>query len=191
MKRIFLCFALVLGANSFVLAAEGAGSGHGSFIIGGSAGMYNSKDETAGTVNNDLQVSTAEGNIGYVFSSGIYLGGIYGTGTTKVNGAATKPETTFSGASLGYYTPGGFVFQGHFITNAEIKKATATTNRIEGSGSQFDIGFIKNLYGPIFVGAQLSSRSIEYKKLDTSGVKTESKHTVTETFPELRIAFVW
>ena len=196
----FLIAAILISSftSTVSFAQEGGGGGgsgsrggSGSIILSANAGVYNTKDDTAGVVNNDTQVSVADGTLGYVFSSGIYLGGIYGTATTSTKGAATKPETSFSGGSLGYFSKGGFIFQGHYIASAEIKKATATTNKVEGTGSQFDVGFIKNLWGPIFVGGQISTRTIEYKKLDTGGVKTLSKHTVTETFPELKLCFVW
>lgn len=184
-------FVMLSFTSAVSLAQEGGGSGKGSIILSANAGVYNTKDDTDKTVNHDTQVSVADGTLGYVFSSGVYMGGIYGTALTKEKGAATKPETKFSGGSLGYFSKGGFIFQAHYLTGAEIKKATATTNWTEGTGTQFDIGFIKNLFGPIFVGGQISTRTIEYTKLDTGGVKTTSKHTVTETFPELKLSLVW
>ena len=205
MKKLSLArstvFASFVGAASvFILSSRsfaagdgssGGGKSGGSVILSASAGLYNTKDDTAGVVNNNTEVSVSDGTLGYVFSSGIYIGGIYGTATTSDKALATKPVSTFSGGTLGYFSQGGFIFQGHYISNAEIKKATATTGWVEGTGSQIDLGFIKNLYGPIFVGGQISTRTIEYAKLDTAGVKTKSKHTVVETFPELKLSIVW
>jgi hypothetical protein len=194
-KFLFLLFFVFNG--NFSLAQEGGGGGSrhsgrgGSVIFGGNMGVYNSKSNTAETVETDTQVSQFDGNLGYVFSSGIYIGGIYAQSTSQTHGSTLKPESTQYGGSLGYFTNGGLLFQAHYFSHAEIKSATATANRVSGSGSQFDIGFIKNLWGPIFVGGQISSRTLDYKKLDTAGVLSNSAHTVKELFPALRLSFVW
>lgn len=172
-----------------VLAAQGSASG--SAILSANVGVYNTKDDTDGVTQHDTQVSNLDGTLGYVFSSGIYIGGMYGSSTSETQGATSKPTMTHYGASLGYYTSGGLVLQGHYITSAVIKDATATADRTDGTGTQFDLGFIKNLAGPLFLGAQLSSRTMEYKKLDTAGVKTLSKHRVSDLFPSIRISFIW
>ena len=189
MKKIIYSILLIFGSSLSAASPEG-GRG-GSIIISGNVGAYQTKDETGDVVNHDTQVTSTDGQLGFVFSSGIYIGGIYGNSISKIQGAATKPEMIHHGASLGYMTNGGLFLIGHYITEAEIKKATATADRTEGSGSQVDLGFVKNLVGPIFVGAQISSRNLEYKKLDTAGVLTESEHSVKELFPAIRISIIW
>ncbi len=167
------------------------GGGNGSFILSGNFGAYNSKDQTGDTVNRDTKVSNTDAQVGYVFTSGIYIGGIYGTSEMKIKDAVSKPEMTHSGGSLGYMTSGGLFLIGHYFSEAKIEKATATADRTKGTGSQVDLGFVKNIWGPLFVGAQISKRDFEYEELDTAGVITESKHEVSELFPAVRLSIIW
>lgn len=188
MKQLFsliLLFSLPIS----VFAAEGRSGG--SFILSANGGVFNSKAQTGTAIDRETEVTNLDGQLGYVFSSGIYVGGLYGNSIFKTQGAVSDPEMTHSGASLGYMSASGFFLIGHGIMNAEMKKATATADRIDGSGSQIDLGFVKNLFGPIFLGAQISSRSLEYKKLDTAGVETESEHKVTDLFPAIRLSIIW
>lgn len=187
--KVLLLF-LLAGSIASVASGQSTSSGPSGFVLSVNAGGYNSKDETGTTVNNDTQASTTDGTLGYMFSSGIYIGGIYGTSTIKKQGAATKPVMTQSGVTLGYMAR-GWIFHAHHFTNAEIEKFSATANRIDGSGTQFDIGYVMSLFGPIYLGAQISSRTLEYKKLDTAGVETLSDHKVTDLFPAIRITAIW
>ena len=180
--KVLLLFLL----SNIAIAAPGPSG----FVLSANLGGYSSKDETGTVIHNDTQVSVSDGTLGYMFSSGIYIGGIYGTSTTKKQGAATKPVMTQSGGTLGYMAS-GWIFHAHYFTEAQIEKFSATADRIDGTGTQFDIGYVMSLFGPIYLGAQISSRTIEYKKLDTAGVETLSDHKVTEIFPAIRITMIW
>ncbi len=68
---------------------------------------------------------------------------------------------------------------------------TATSDRTKGTGSQVDLGFVKNIKGPLFVGAQISKRDLKYKELDTAGVVVASEHEVSELFPAIRLSIIW
>ena len=178
---VFLCVAA---------QARAAGEGFSAAILSANAGIYNTKSSTDGTQDANTQVTNLDATLGYLFSSGIYIGGIYGSNTTKIQGAATKPEMKHYGASLGYMVS-GWIFHAHYLTSAEIKNATMTANRVDGSGTQFDVGYVMHALGPIFIGAHVSQRTIEYKKLDTNGVKTDSKHKVSDLFPAIRLTIIW
>ena len=188
--KVFV-FAVSISSLVAVANAQEAGGGSGSFILSGNFGAYNSKEQTGDTVNRDTQVSSTDAQVGYVFRSGIYVGGIYGNSVMKIKDAATKPEMTHTGGSLGYMTSGGLFLIGHYFSEARIEKVTATADRTKGTGTQVDVGFVKNIGGPIFVGAQVSSRELEYEELDTAGVITESEHKVTELFPAIRLSIIW
>lgn len=189
---IFVGSGLLLSSLIFCSTAYSATGSSGSrALLSANFGMFNSKDETETTVNHDTQVTNTDINVGYIFSSGFYLGGMYGSSATDRKGDATKPTMTHQGVSIGYFSTGGFFIQAHYLMSGEIVKATATANRIGGTGNQIDLGFVKNLKGVLFLGAQISSRTVEYTKLDTSGVETESKHSVVDLFPALRLSFIW
>ncbi len=191
---------LTLGFSGFflnvALAQEGGGggsrgSGNGSFILSGNFGAHHSKNQTANAVTKDTKISNTDAQVGYVFTSGIYIGGIYGTSKMEIKDATSKPKMIHSGGSIGYMTSGGLFLIGHYFTEAKIEMATATADRTKGKGSQIDLGFVKNIWGPLFVGAQISKRDLEYEELDTAGTVTASEHEVHELFPAIRLSIIW
>ncbi len=106
--------AVIFGFSAFFMSVAqgqegggGRGGGSGSFILSGNFGANHSKNQTANTVTKDTKVSTTDGQVGYVFTSGIYIGGIYGTSKMEIKDAVSKPEMIHSGGSLGYMTSGG------------------------------------------------------------------------------------
>ena len=97
----------VLGVILFLFVtpaalAEGGGGGGGGLMISENAFFWNStKDDQVNNTKTNSLNNIYDGKVGYLTSSGIYLGGIYtsrsdNTGNTNQRGSS-------GGGSLGYF----------------------------------------------------------------------------------------
>lgn len=169
----------ILGALAIFSALQQAEArGAGGVMLTANAFMYNEKVDNNGATS-EANTSIYDFKLGYLLSSGVYLGGIYALkmtddGTTKKDGSAT-------GASLGYVGDSGFFIQGHYFLSAKFDKLT------EGTGYQGDLGYVTSVSSAILLGVELSYRNIEYKKNND----VDASVKVTELLPKLTLGFAF
>lgn len=120
--------------------------------------------------------------VGYLNGNGLYLGGLYGFGSSESDagaGAIDNKETVY-GASIGYVGATGFYLTGHYLF------AGKTDVLEEGNGFQLDFGHLSNVTSTFVVGVQVSYRSIDYKEKDTA-IKVKT----TAFYPMLTLGFLF
>jgi len=113
---------------------------------------------------------------GYTQSSGLYLGGLYGTGS------GTNNYTHF-GASVGF-VGGEWQLMGHYLLGGDY--SLGSTDYKEGTGTQFDLGHIAKISNSFHLGVQMSSRSMKYKR-DGTGADLK----INELYPSVKLTFLW
>lgn len=145
-------------------------------IITANVFIYESKAETTPGGASESKVTIYDFKGGYLIDRGWYLGAIY-TMRSSQNGSGDESGTAL-GASGGYYFQNGFYLAGHYIFDAKLGDFK------EGSGFQVDFGYITSVSGSLYVGVELTHRSITYKSNDTAVI---DKHTVTEMMPMLTV----
>jgi hypothetical protein len=193
-KKLKKNASLALGWGLLILSSHVAQArgfeGASGWMLSANVAPFQTKNETGSTVNQDFSVSGLDANFGLIMESGLYLGVLYGSSTVDDQALSTKPSLAHYGASLGFHS-GGFFIHGHYLASAEIKKATATSDRTDGTGTQFDVGYIVNISGPFFLGGQVTSRTLEYKTLKTGSVEATSAHKVVDLYPSIRLTLIW
>lgn len=112
--------------------------------------------------------------VGYIRSKGLYLGGIYDACTV---GGATCSNM---GLSVGYIKNNWDLMVHAYLTGTYTSGGTQYS---EGTGSQFDIGYMFKTGSAVFVGFQISSRSMTYKSKAGASIK------VAEMYPAFKVVY--
>jgi hypothetical protein len=158
-------------------------------LLSTNLGLFNQTEEE-GATKTELNVMNSDVNLGIVLSSGLYLGGIYGSQNN--DDGSQKPQASHYGASLGLIT-GSWLLNLHYLMGGELKKQAANTNWEECSGLQADLGYLMNVAGPFYFGWQLSYRSLKYEKKMVNAVESVGAEALerVEYFPSIRLTFIW
>jgi hypothetical protein len=181
-----LCSGLLtLGSSAF---ARGGGGGGGSGVLLDANLYYHSaRTETkdVGGVSKTLSDGTTaiyDIKLGYLMSEGLYIGGIY---TSRSDSALNLSGNSGSatGASVGYMAGTGIFVMGHYLVSGTYGTYS------DGSGIQADFGYKAGMGSGWLLGAELSYRSMTYKK-DSSNAALDS-YKVTELFPMVSVGYLF
>lgn len=172
--------------NSWAQNRESSPSG--AFLLSTNVG-FSGEQTTEGDTETKSNVTHGDVNLGYIFSSGIYLGAFYGSKNQETD--TTKPKGTHYGASLGLIS-GGWFLKAHYLTSGKWGETSGSTNWEEGTGAQADLGYMMRVTGPLFLGLHLTYRTITYDKKIVDEVEVIGDPLkVTDFFPAMRITLIW
>ncbi|MEK2688640.1 hypothetical protein [Bdellovibrio sp. GT3] len=148
-----------------------------------SLNVYSYSKEVSDSPGGDSKMSTRvyDIKVGYIGASGLYLGGMYTTRSDE-SGSSTTDGNALA-ASIGYVGEAGVYIMGHYIVSAKFGDYK------EGTGFKADLGYLYMVNNVVFVGAELTYRSIDYKKNDS--IPNLDSHKVSETFPMLSVGVVF
>lgn len=180
MKQRLLMLMSVLSVLTGASLAQARGGTSNGVMVSASAYMYNVTTDSSPGGKTDSKTSLYDLKLGYLSGNGLYLGGLY-TIRSQENGSSESGKAL--GASVGYVGSEGFYLQGHYILSAEKGDYS------EGTGLQADFGYLTNVTGAMYVGVELSYRSIEYKKNST--IPGFEKMKMDELFPLLTVGFLF
>lgn len=179
MNKKILAFAVFLVSGAFSLQSLAANSN--GVLVSANIFMYNNQVEQSPGGESKSNTSIYDIKAGYLSGNGLYLGGIYTLRSAETNSGSVDGNAL--GASIGYVGASGFYLKGHYLLSAEYD------NLKEGTGFQADFGYLTNITSSFFVGVELTYRSIDYKKVESSPGTDSLK--ITETFPMLTIGFIF
>lgn len=177
MKKIMLMAAMVAGFSSTAMARGGTAGDGVYFGIHVNPMNRADKQTQAGTTLSDSDWATMNMDLllGYKMSSGLYLGGMYESNSRKENKSGYTDSTGGLGASVGYMNSGFMLIAHLFLTSEGKEKSGGVENKwSKGSAMGFDIGYQFNVSGPFNLGAELSYRSMEFKKVESGGVSADN-----------------
>lgn len=188
MKKLGMALTVLLLSTS----AWAKGGGSGTYL-----GMNldyrtnNAKSTTASTTTESKSSSmNYDLMLGYVMSSGLYVGAVY-NGIGDTDAAGTDPKTTALGASVGYMPGNGFQLVAHYFLSAQ-QKSSAPDTTLTGTGMGVDIGYLFQVSGSFNLGAILAYRTVDYTKVEVSGTEvTGSKISGTSMGPKFVFAFMF
>lgn len=173
--RTLFFSATILLASSVIGISEAQ-----AFKIGVSIAKLDTSTDgnTLGTSENAMTILNLKA--GTLVTGEIYVGGIYDSRTDESSGS--KTERTGYGATIGYHSNGWFL-DGSFLISSSIKTAGGTM--IEGgSGYAIDLGRNFDVMSNIYLGLQISYKSISFTKVN--GVE-ESNKLKSELTPMLNV----
>lgn len=140
------------------------------------------EDENGGAATSELELTTYDFKLGYVHSSGLFLGGMYQM--SKFN----DDQATAVGPTLGFKHYSGFYALFTYFLMAE-QESGASTTFTDGMGPQIDVGWMFPLTYMFYIGPQISYRSINYSKVDISGASVETDFTRSNVLPYISLWF--
>ncbi len=184
MKKLLILSVLLMG--SWAQAKGGAG-----VYLG--LNLFYSSNDTASTSSGVTSTSKSSSTVtdldlGYVFSSGLYLG--IESANESADLGSSKPKQDALGVSIGYFTSGFLGQLSYFISGN--KESGTSTKYSEGSGIGASALYLWNVSGSFHLGGGLNYRSIEYKKVAVSGVTlSNSSQKETEIEPRLVFSFLF
>lgn len=163
-------------------------------MLGVNAYYTSTNDEVANpTIATTKSAKTyLDGNLGYMFSDGLYMGALYFSDSIDTGGAYT-PSITGYGASLGWIFSSGFFILGHGILDSTYEKQSSAIDKwTKGTGMQADLGYIMPISSSFLVGAQITYRSVKFTSYNNGTAEfTTYTYTKSETFPQLRFTLMF
>jgi hypothetical protein len=189
MKKTWLSTLVITATMTLAAAsAEARGGGGGSGVLFDVNLYYTSyktetKDTggTASVTNNDTN-AIYDIKLGMLTGTGLYFGGIYTSRSNSVlNQAGTAGSAT--GGSVGYFGASGMFIMGHYLVGATDGVYS------EGTGIQADVGYKASMGDGWMLGAELTYRTITYKKsTSNAGLDTYKKD---EVLPMISIGYIF
>ena len=144
---------------------------------------FKQEDESAGVAAGELEITTYDFKLGYVHSSGLFLGGMYQT--SKYN-----DDKAFAvGPTLGFKHYSGFYALFTYFLMAEYEVAGGGTFT-DGMGPQIDVGWMFPLTYMFYIGPQISYRSLNYGKAEAAGgTSVDADYTRSQVLPYISLWF--
>lgn len=163
-------------------------SSSGAFLLSTNVG-FSGEESIEGDSETKSMLTHGDVNLGCIFSSGIYLGAFYGSKNQETD--TTKPKGTHYGGTLGLIS-GGWFLNAHYLTGGKWGETSNDTKWDKGTGAQADLGYMMRVTGPLFLGLQLTYRSLTYEKKLVDDVEVIGDPLkITEFYPAMRITLIW
>jgi hypothetical protein len=136
----------------------------------------------------DTQINHLNTKVGYVFTNGFYLGGLYEYSTFEfqTTNASTDNRTGY-GASLGYFNSGFYVMGTYFVSSTYTFSGGDT---FTGSSSYLaEVGYNYNVAGNFNVGLGIVYASYSWNQHTSGGTTISQTNTQTDTYPCVNLGF--
>lgn len=168
--RTLIFSAATLLAASIINANEAQ-----AFKIGASIAKLDSSTDGNTLGTNESAMTILNLKAGTMVTGEIYVGGIYDSRTDESNGS--KTERTGYGATVGYHKNGWFL-DGSYLISSQIKTSGGTMLE-GGSGYAIDLGRNFDVMSNIYLGLQISYKSISYTKVNGAEQSNKIKSELT------------
>ncbi len=152
-------------------------------VVFSPAVSYLSFETEEGGVSSESSVTYVDARLGYILPMGIYLGGMYAIENNENN------SSYYGGLSVGYYNSGfSLIGTYHLLGEYDPDGASKYTG---ASGIQVDLSYAFMVASNFALGPQISYRSVEYDKLEVSGVEFDSTRKETQILPMINLWFMF
>lgn len=146
---------------------------------------------TTNTTNLDLQ-------LGYQMASGLYLGALIISDSSKSGTTAAGVTTTTNGKASGFgptvgYKKGLWFVHGSYVLSGEYDSNTSTTDKYKnGTGLAIATGLLFPMGSVFNLGAAINYRSIKYGTYNNGTTdSTTTTATLTEMAPRVNLTFIF
>lgn len=150
-----------------------------NFSLNPALGMYKTDSDNSQT--------SVEIRMGYTFDFGLYLGGFYNLGSQKF---IEDADEFFVGATVGYQY-GGTYLLGSYIVSSEQDLKSGGIKYSGGDGFQFTLGYRALVTEDVYLGPELTYRSVSYDTIETQGLAGPSERDDDVIIPSIAVQFVF
>ena len=159
----------------------------GSIVLSPGVAYKTSSVEVSGAKTESNQM-LIDGRLGYVLPMGLYVGGMYSI--LNQGDEVDSNGGHLMGPSIGYYSMMGFytLLTYHILGEMDTSSTQTLTG---GKGPQIDIGWVFPISSFFAIGPQMSYRSVEFDKVENSGVSTDTDYKATTIQPYLSLWFMF
>jgi hypothetical protein len=169
---------LFIGAAAFLLLMSTVAKAE---IVFNPSAFYYMRDDDGTNSNARFTQQITNLKLGYLDSSGLYLGIAYDMESRQYNSSTVSDEDRKStGATIGYES-GGWSILGTYYFTSELEA-------YDGNGWTADLGYVFNM-GSIGIGPLLSYRHWEYDK--KNGASVNPKVQQVNFLPSIQFQFVF
>lgn len=183
MRKLLLGGLFALVAVPQAVFAGNFGSG---VHFGLSGGKYDVSYNGDNFGDSKDQRTILDAKLGYLMDNSIYVGGIYSS--FSQNTGTSSPSRTATGVTLGYHGDNGFFFDLNYYLMATYNSGGSSEFK-NGSGFGADFGYNVMVSSNVYLGLQVSYRSVTYKKVSTGSTEVDRQNTVTDLYPLLNVGF--
>jgi len=185
--RNSLVTATALLTAALTLVAPAAARADIVFFPG--LGYTTQTEKVGGTKTTDTKLIDGDGRLGWVsMSSGLYIGGMYKY--EDGSGLDTKIKATSIGPSVGFISGGLAIVGTYFLQGTrDVTTSGVETQYKKGTGFQVDLAYMAGVSQSIFVGPQISYRSIKYTQSTSAGVTSDAQYELDTVQPTLAFLF--
>ncbi len=129
---------------------------------------------------------------GYIFSNNVYVGAVYNMDTIETS-SAIKAKINSLGPTVGYYFENGWFVEGSYLLNATYQQYSSNSDEWnQGTGTQFDIGYIMPVGSAFHVGFQMTSRAIDFKNYNDGTTNNSNiSYRLNEVYPMIKLMFIF
>ena len=156
-----IALATTLALATWMTTSTASASTDSGFLVGVSLMRLSTSYDGPLLGNSEVTTTLFTGKVGYALPSGLYVGGIYDSRTDESGG---KLERSSLGATVGFHR-GGWFIDGSYYFSSTMKFSTGSELK-EGSGFGVDIGRNFEIASNVYLGLQVSWKSLSYKKVD-------------------------
>lgn len=155
-------------------------------VFAPSFSYFTQKLEDNGTTTSDTKMTFYDFRLGYLHSSGLYLGGMYSM--TNFDSGSGGQKGFAAGPTIGFSHYSGFYALFTYFLMAE-QDLDATTKYTDGMGPQVDVGWAFPVTAMFHLGPQITYRSISYDKIDVNGSSQTADATWSNIIPAINLWF--
>lgn len=177
---------LLLTSILVLITSLGAPAAHAGIIFG-PAFSYSETKVESGSTTSKVTETIFDLRLGHRWASGMYIGGIYNDETTKSGSSQEKGK--HYGPSFGYVGTNFNIIGSYFL--AGERSYTGGIKRTEVSGPQIDLAYMFGISSGLSLGPQMTWRSIEYKKIQASGIEVDNTYKLTDIRPMIALMFAF
>lgn len=154
-----------------------------TIVFAPSVSYISEEQENAGVSVGEYTKSFYDFRLGYLHSSGLYLGGMYSMFSYD---SGFNQKGFAVGPTIGFSHYSGFYALFTYFLMAELD-VDATTTMTDGMGPQIDIGWAFPITSMFHLGPQITYRSITFDKADPGSVSIDV--TQSDIMPGINLWF--
>ncbi len=135
----------------------------------------------------DTKLTLIDFRLGYVFDSGLYVGGLY---SIHDNELLADASDSYFGPSLGYYYE-GFLVAGTYYIYGERDLTAGNTKYSGVKGFQIDLSYAIKVTEQFSVGPQLTYHSVKFTDSQVFGISSPTQYRWKGLSPYFNLTFAF